>query len=76
MTEINGQSFKIEIKSPHSFTIGDTRSFSPYVSGGICNEIKVPYEIKFFDLEKSLRYPYPPDSKEMPIASWDKFGVP
>jgi ubiquitin-activating enzyme E1 len=32
--------------------------------------------MKFFDLEKSLRYPYPPDSKEMPIASWDKFGVP
>jgi len=36
----------------------------------------VPFETKFFDIEKSLRYPYPPDSKEMPIASWDKFGVP
>ena len=23
-----------------------------------------------------MRYPYPPDSKEMPIASWDKFGIP
>ena len=32
--------------------------------------------MKSFDLEKSLRYPYPPESKEMPIASWDKFGVP
>ena len=36
----------------------------------------MPFETKFFDIEKSLRYPYPPDSKEMPIASWDKFGVP
>ena len=76
MTEINGKQFKIDIKSPHSFTIGDTREFSPYLGGGIANEIKVPFEIKCFDLEKSLRYPYPPDSKEMPIASWDKFGVP
>lgn len=76
MTEINGQSFKIEVKSPHSFTIGDTRKFSPYVGGGIANEIKVPFEIKSFDLEKSLRYPYPPESKEMPIASWEKWGVP
>lgn len=39
-------------------------------------EVKVPIEMKFYDLEKSLRYPYPPDSMEMPIASWDKFGVP
>lgn len=76
MTEINGKEFKVEIKSPHSFLIGDTRGFSAYEQGGIATEIKVPYEIKSFDLEKSLRYPYPPDSKEMPIASWDKFGVP
>jgi hypothetical protein len=76
MTEINGKEFKVEIKSPHSFLIGDTRGFSSYETGGIANEIKVPTEIKSFDLEKSLRYPYPPESKEMPIASWEKFGVP
>ena len=70
MTEINGKEFKVEIKSPHSFLIGDTRGFIPYETGGIANEIKVPTEIKSFDLEKSLRYPYPPESKEMPIASW------
>ncbi len=56
--------------------IGDTRGFSPYVNGGMATEVRIPFEIKFFDLEKSLRYPYPPDSKEMPIASWDKFGIP
>jgi ubiquitin-activating enzyme E1 len=76
MTEINGLSFKIEVKSPHSFLIGDTRGFSNYATGGIATEVKVPFEQRFFDLEKSLRYPYPPDSREMPIASWEKFGVP
>lgn len=35
MAEINGKQFKIEVKSPHSFTIGDTRGFSNYESGGI-----------------------------------------
>lgn len=76
MTEINGKEFKIEIKSPHSFLIGDTRDFSHYVSGGISTEVKIPFEVKSHDIEKSLRYPYPPDSREMPIASWEKFGVP
>lgn len=56
--------------------IGDTRNFSAYTEGGIALEIKVPSYLKSFDLEKSLRYPYPPEAKEMPIASWDKFGVP
>lgn len=37
MSEINGKQFKIDIKSPHSFTIGDTREFSPYLGGGIAN---------------------------------------
>ncbi len=64
------------MKSPHSFLIGDTRGFSTYVNGGIATEVKTPTFTKFFDLKKSLRYPYPPESKEMPIASWEKFGVP
>jgi ubiquitin-activating enzyme E1 len=76
MTGINGQKFTVEVKTPGSFTIGDTRSFGIYENGGIASEVKIPFEMKFHDLEKSLRYPYPPDSKEMPIASWEKFGVP
>lgn len=39
-------------------------------------EIKVPQLSKFHSLEKSFRYPYPPESKEMPICSWEKFGHP
>lgn len=37
MIGINGQMFKIDIKSPHSFCIGDTRSFQAYEGGGIAN---------------------------------------
>ena len=76
MEEINGKSFKITVKSPHSFTIGDTSGFSAYLSGGMAVEEKVPSLMKFHSLEKGLTYPYPPDSKEMPICSWEKFGVP
>ena len=76
MIEINDKEFKISVKSPHSFTIGDTRGCSPYVSGGIATEVKVPVHMKFHPLGKSLSYPYPPDSKEMPICTWEKFGVP
>ena len=76
MAEINGMKFKVEVKTPGSFLIGDTSKFSVYENGGMCIETKVPVHMKFHDLEKSLRYPYPPDSMEMPIASWEKFGVP
>jgi len=64
------------VRSPDSFTIGDTTKFGAYVSGGIAVEVKVPIFQKYYSLEKSLSYPYPPDSKEMPICSWDKFGYP
>ena len=30
MTEVNGKLFKITVKSPHTFTIGDTSEFSDY----------------------------------------------
>ena len=50
MSEINGKEFKIQIKSPHSFLIGDTRQFSPYLGGGIATEIKIPFELKSYDL--------------------------
>ena len=63
MTEINGLEFKVEVKSPDSFIIGDTRAFSPYATGGIATVVKVPITQQFYPLEKSLRYPYPPDSK-------------
>ena len=76
MDGINGQSYKVTVRSPDSFTIGDTTKFEAYTSGGIAVEVKVPIFQKYYSLEKSLSYPYPPDSKEMPICSWEKFGYP
>lgn len=76
MEEINGKQYQITVRSPDSFTIGDTTKFGAYVSGGIAVEVKVPTYLKFNSLEKTLSYPYAPDLKEMPICSWDKFGIP
>lgn len=76
MDAINGKQYQIKVKSPDSFTIGDTTSFNPYITGGVATQIKIPIYEKFYSLEKSLGYPYPPQSKEMPICSWDKFGYP
>jgi hypothetical protein len=76
MEEINGKEFKITVKSSNSFLIGDTSHFSPYSTGGLAVEIKVPVFLKFWPLERSLNYPYAPDSKEMPICTWEKMGYP
>lgn len=42
MSEINGKQFKVEVKTPESFFIGDTKKFSEYLNGGIATEIKMP----------------------------------
>ena len=50
MEELNGKQFKITVKSPDSFTIGDTSKFGDYISGGIATEVKVPTFINFHSL--------------------------
>jgi hypothetical protein len=35
MTQINGLKFKVEVKTPGSFTIGSTVGFSAYENGGM-----------------------------------------
>lgn len=35
MSEINGIQFKVEVKTPGSFVIGNTANFSAYENGGI-----------------------------------------
>jgi len=63
MEEINEKQYQIIVRSPDSFTIGDTTKFSAYLTGGIAVQVKVPVIQKFHSLERSLSYPYPPDSK-------------
>ena len=48
MTELNGcEPRKIKVLGPYTFSIGDTSSFSDYVSGGIVAQVKMPKTIKF-----------------------------
>jgi ubiquitin-activating enzyme E1 len=42
MTQINGESYKIKVRSPDSFSIGDTTKFDNYITGGIATEVKMP----------------------------------
>jgi ubiquitin-activating enzyme E1 len=47
MTELNGKEFKVAVKSPYSFTIGDTTKFGAYKKGGFVEQIKTPVELEF-----------------------------
>ena len=58
MTEVNGKTFKITFKSPHSFSIGDTSGFSAYESNGIAEQVKVPVLMEFKGLDESLANPF------------------
>ena len=51
MTEVNSKTFKITVKSPFSFSIGDTSAFSAYKCNGIAQQVKVPVLMEFKGLE-------------------------
>jgi ubiquitin-activating enzyme E1 len=42
MSEVNAKNFKITVKSPYTFSIGDTSGFSQYQREGIAVQVKVP----------------------------------
>lgn len=48
---------KIEILGPFTFSIGDTRSFSPYKKGGHVTEVKMGAVLNFKPLEAALAEP-------------------
>lgn len=51
MEELNGcEPRKVTVKGPYTFTIGDTRKFGKYVSGGIFTQVKMPKIIEFVRL--------------------------
>jgi ubiquitin-activating enzyme E1 len=60
---VNGLLFKVKVINFNSFTIGDTRGFSPYVRGGLAKQIKLPIEMEFkpynevYDTAKPLYEP-------------------
>lgn len=58
MTELNGQSFPIEVKDPFSFEIDfDTRGCQPYINGGYVNQVKQPVNVSFKPFSASISEP-------------------
>lgn len=48
MTELNGcEPKKVNVLGPYTFSIGDTRSYSTYVRGGIATQVKMPKKTTF-----------------------------
>ena len=55
MDELNGcEPMEIKVPSPFTFTIGDTKSMTPYKSGGIVTQ--VVYENWYVRLSDKLRH--------------------
>ncbi|EDO06721.1 ubiquitin-activating enzyme E1 family protein [Babesia bovis T2Bo] len=58
MDELNNMGpIEITIKDKESFTIGDTRGFGQYVTGGIVKEIRRSKQIDFISLEDAIQNP-------------------
>ncbi|UJR37573.1 hypothetical protein I4U23_030274 [Adineta vaga] len=70
MTEVNDREFKIAVPSPFTFTIGDTRNFGVYESGGTVTEVKKPETVNFRSFSESLQEP------EMLICDFSKMSMP
>lgn len=72
MTELNTASDPIKIKyiGPYSFSIGDTRSMTPYAGGGVVTQVKMPKKFVFEPLERAISKPL---FLDMDIS---KFGRP
>lgn len=57
MEELNGcEPLKISVKGPYTFSIGDTSKLSPYISGGIFTQVKMPKIINFVCFQFSRFY--------------------
>ncbi|XP_015262892.1 PREDICTED: LOW QUALITY PROTEIN: ubiquitin-like modifier-activating enzyme 7 [Gekko japonicus] len=58
MTELNTlEPHPIHVAGQYSLEIGDTSSFSPYKSGGIVTQVKMPQQHSFDSLRVSMRSP-------------------
>ena len=64
------------MKSPFSFTIGDTRAFSAYKRQGIVEQVKKPTIYEFKSFAASLTNPYAPGKQDLEMSDWGKFGYP
>lgn len=75
MTELNNAPpMKIKVLDKHSFSIGDTSKFKEYTKGGIVENVKVPLELHFKSLSKSLEHPLVSESDFLINADLRLFG--
>lgn len=59
MTEINYiEPMKIDVISKDTFSIGDTRNYKDYISGGIVKEVFIPIKKFFFGFKQSFFDPF------------------
>ncbi|XP_060606462.1 ubiquitin-like modifier-activating enzyme 1 isoform X1 [Ruditapes philippinarum] len=71
MTELNGhEPMKIKWLGPYTFSIGDTKKFSPYQKGGIVTKVKMPTTIKFKSIKEAVNAP------EFVMTDFAKFDRP
>ena len=71
MTQLNGcKPLKIKVLGPFTFSIGDTSGHSPYVRGGIVQQVKMPKKVSFKPLEAALNEP------EFVLTDFAKFDRP
>ncbi|KAM3134632.1 hypothetical protein pb186bvf_013274 [Paramecium bursaria] len=76
MTEVNEKEFQIKVKSPYTFTIGDTSTFGLYQREGIAIQVKKKQEIAFKSFAASLTHPFAPGRQELDLVDWEKIGRP
>ncbi|KAF8545512.1 ubiquitin-activating enzyme E1 1 [Trichophaea hybrida] len=57
MDGINGAEFKVEVKGPYTFSIGNVSSYGRYIRGGQFTQVKKPKIINFKSLAEQLAQP-------------------
>lgn len=70
MESINGAEFKVEVKGPYTFSIGDISNYGTYKRGGQFTQVKKPKRIDFKPLSEQLAQP------EFVYSDYAKFDRP
>jgi len=71
MTELNGcEPVPVKVTGPYTFTIGDTRGFGAYASGGYMHQVKQKKKVAFKSLQHALAEP------EFLMSDFAKFDRP
>lgn len=77
MHEINNAPpMEIKVTGKHTFTIGDTTAFSPYLREGIVTQVKTPTKIKFKSYRDACIDPIAEGEDMLVVADFAKFSRP